>query len=101
MTTKSSSFEVRQTLLRLIDVVSFGVNINGIFNPFRGDLYWDNNKLMYEHNGHVRTLCSLIRTLKHIQTARWLNHLVFKDGFGNIISFKKFVATNYDNVLFT
>jgi len=101
MTTKSSSIHVEHAFRRLTDIVSFGLKVRGEFLPFDENLYWVNGKLIHEHNNEVKSVSALIKTLKNLKNARWINHLVFKDGYGEIRSFKKFVETNYDNVLFT
>ncbi len=101
MPTKSNSDEVGLAFRRLTDIVSFGIKVRGEFLPFNEDLYWVNGRLIIEIDNEIKSVSALIKTLKNLQTVRWINHLVYKDGFGEIRSFKQFVATNYDNVIFT
>jgi len=101
MTTKSNSTAVELAFRRLTDIVSFGLKVRGEFLPFDETIFWANGRMIIEIDNEIKSVSALIKTLKNLQTVRWINHLVYKDGFGEIRSFKKFVATNYDNVNFS
>lgn len=36
-----------------------------------------NNEVYFKQNGQIKSVCSLIMEVKHLQTARWLNHIYF------------------------
>jgi len=54
-------------------------------------------KLFYLDDKRRRTsVSSLIIRIRGLQTARWLDHLYFIDRNAKIVSFKKFISSNYE-----
>jgi len=47
-------------------------------------------------NNEKYSVSSMIKQVKGLQTARWLNHLYFIDGFGNEKSVKKYISKRYN-----
>ena len=68
--------------------------LNNILIDTDGKLFYTNKR------NEVKTVSSLIKRIKNIRTARWLNHLYFIDGYGQIREFKKYVSVKH-NLKFT
>lgn len=47
------------------------------------------NQLIFLHNGQYKTVRSLIMEVNHLQSARWLNHVYFKNRDGRHKRFYK------------
>lgn len=101
MNAKSNNPYVIEEFNSLIKLVPFGVFHNDEFIPLKGMSIEDNGKLFYQNDNNEKTsVSSYIKDKKELQTARWLDHLNFKDGYGKIQQFKKFVAQKH-NLKFT
>ena len=94
---KSDHPAVISELNSLKRVVAFGfkhnnlfIKINGISINCKGQLFYQNS------NNQTKSVSSLIKHIKQIKTARWLNHLYFIDGYGKQQDFKKFVSKNHN-----
>lgn len=53
-----------------------------------GNLYY------IDGNNRRTSVSNLIKSVKGLTTARWLDHLCFLDSNTNIVSFKKYLASN-------
>jgi hypothetical protein len=101
MNAKSDNPAVIYEINSLKRVVPFGFINNKEFLPLEGISIDDSGKLYYQNNNNEKkSVSSLIKHTKRLQTARWLNHLYFIDGYGKEKEFKKFVSQNY-NLNFT
>ena len=101
MNAKSDNHYVIEEFNSLIKLVPFGVLHNDEFIPLKGMSIEDNGKLFYQNDNNEKTSVSLyIKDKTGLQTARWLNHLYFKDGYGKEQKFKKYVAEKH-NLKFT
>jgi len=101
MNSKVSDDIVIREINSLKDLVPFGIKHNNIFIEvndisidIRGRLFYLNN------NNEIKSVSSLIKDIKNLQTARWLNHLYFMDGYGNEREFKKYMIQKH-NLNFT
>lgn len=80
---------------------SFGIRNKNEFIEVRDISIDASGKLCYSNSSNeLKSLSSLIIEVKGLPTARWLNHLYFKNGCGEEHSFKKFVSQKY-NLKFT
>jgi len=80
---------------------SFGIRNKNEFIEVRNISIDASGKLCYPNSSNeLKSVSSLIKEVKGLQTARWLNHLYFKNGCGEEYSFKKFVSQKY-NLKFT
>jgi len=80
---------------------SFGIRNKNEFIEVRDISIDASGKLCYSNSSNeLKSLSSLIKEVKGLPTARWLNHLYFKNGCGKEHSFKKFVSQKY-NLKFT
>lgn len=86
--------KVRETLNVLKTIVPFGfMDKNNVFIQMNAIQLDNNNNCKYVgDDGSVLTVSRKIKEVIGIPTARWLNHLMFKDGYGNYISFKKYLT---------
>ena len=101
MNTTASNPNVIREIESLKYLVPFGIKHRNVFHEVRGISIDDRGHLVYiNENNDVKSVSSLIKQIKRIQTARWINHLYFKDGFGIEHSFKTFVSQKY-NLNFT
>ena len=101
MNTTVKNESVINEINSLIGVVPFGIKNRGTFIELKNISINQNGNLSYLNNNcEQRTVSSLIRDIKDLPTARWLNHLYFIDGYGNERSFKKYVSEKY-NLKFT
>lgn len=80
---------------------SFGIRNKNEFIEVRDISIDASGKLCYSNSSNeLKSLSSLIIEVKGLHTARWLNHLYFKNGCKKEHSFKKFVSQKY-NLKFT
>lgn len=80
---------------------SFGIRNKNEFIEVRNISIDASGKLCYSNSSNeLKSVSSLIIEVKGLYTARWLNHLYFKNGCGEEHSFKKFVSQKY-NLKFT
>ena len=101
MNTKSNNHAVISEFNSLKRLVPFGIKHNNLFIEIKDISIDMNGKLFYQNNNNEKkSVSSLIKHTKRLQTARWLNHLYFIDGYGKEKEFKKFVSQNY-NLNFT
>ena len=101
MNAKSDNPAVISEINFLKGLVPFGIKYNGLFIELKDISIDMNGKLFYQNNNNEKkSVSSLIKHTKGLQTARWLNHLYFIDGYGKEKEFKKFVSQNY-NLNFT
>ena len=101
MTAKSDNHYVIEEFNSLIKLAPFGVFHNDEFIPLNGMSIEDNGKLFYQNDNNEKTsVSSYIKDKTGLQTARWLNYLYFKDGYGKKQQFKKYVAQKH-NLKFT
>jgi len=101
MNAKSDNPAVISEINSLKRLVPFGIKYNRLFIELRDISIDMNGKLFYQNNNNEKkSVSSLIKHTKGLQTARWLNHLYFIDGYGREKEFKKFVSQNY-NLNFT
>jgi hypothetical protein len=101
MNAKSDNPAVISEINSLKRLVPFGIKYNRLFIELKGISIDMNGKLFYQNNNNEKkSVSSLIKHTKRLQTARWLNHLYFIDGYGTEKEFKKFVSQNY-NLNFT
>jgi len=101
MNAKSDNPAVISEINSLKRLVPFGIKYNGEFIPLKDISIDKNGILSYQNNNNEKkSVSSLIKHTKRLQTARWLNHLYFIDGYGKEKKFKKFVSQNY-NLNFT
>lgn len=61
---------------------------------------FENGMLKCEFRDTHLSVGAVVKELKGLKTARWLNHLCFVDVHGNVKSVKKFIAETY-NLRFT
>jgi len=89
-----------QTIISVIDtlngLVQFGIKHNNSFIPVNNISIDERGKLYYLDNNEKYSVSSMIKQVKGLQTARWLNHLYFIDGFGNEKSVKKYISKRYN-----
>ena len=89
-----------QTIISVIDIlnglVQFGIKHNNSFIPINNISIDERGKLYYLDNNEKYSVSSMIKQVKGLQTARWLNHLYFIDGFGNEKSVKKYISKRYN-----
>ena len=97
---KVSHPKVAETINTLKRVTQLGIMHNNRFIQFHNINYNDDDVLTYMDGINTITVSKKIIEIKGIQTARWLNHLYFRDGFGNYIRLKKFLTKEY-NLRFT
>jgi hypothetical protein len=101
MNAKSDNPAVISEINCLKKIVPIGIKINGEFTSLNGISIDKNGRLFYQNNNNEKkSVSSLIKHTKRLQTARWLNHLYFIDGYGKEKKFIKFVSQNY-NLNFT
>ena len=101
MNAKSDNPAVIYEINSLKRLVPFGIIYNRLFIELKNISIDMNGKLFYQNNNNEKkSVSSLIKHTKGLQTARWLNHLYFIDGYGKEKEFKKFVSQNY-NLNFT
>ena len=57
-------------------------------------------KLKYfdESESKTKYVSRFIKENKGLKTTRWINHLVFKNGFGKIVDFKKYLKSKGINL---
>jgi hypothetical protein len=73
--------------------VAFGIYTDRFIPVQRLEL--DGNRLTYD-NGHGRkSVSSLIKDRKGLQTARWMNHLKYLNTNGNPVSLKSNIGNFY------
>ena len=100
MNAKSNNPLVKSEFNSLKSLVPFGIKHNKKFIVIK-NISLDNGKLFYQNNNNEKkSVSSFIKHIKGLQTARWLNHLYFRDGYGKEQEFKKFVSQKY-NLNFT
>ena len=101
MNAKSYNPAVISEINSLKRLVPFGIKHNNLFIEIKDISIDMNGKLFYQNNNNEKkSVSSLIKHTKRLQTARWLNHLYFIDVYGKEKEFKKFVSQNY-NLNFT
>lgn len=94
---KSNHLAVIFELNLLKRLVPFGIKHNNLFIKIKEISINSKGQLFYQNNNNeTKSVCSLIKHIKQIQTARWLNHLYFIDGYGKQQDFKKFVSKNHN-----
>ena len=97
MNTKSHNPAVISEFNSLKRLVPFGIKHNNLFIEIKDISIDMNGKLFYQNNNNEKkSVCSLIKHTKRLQTARWLNHLYFKDGYGKKQLFKKYVGQKHN-----
>ena len=100
MNAKVSDPRIIIELNSLKSIVPFGIKYNNSFNEVK-DISIDGNTLVYiNNNNEIQSVSSYIREIKRLQSARWINHLYFIDGYGKEQKFKDFVRQKY-NLIFT
>jgi hypothetical protein len=95
---KADHPDVINTINSLKGIVPFGIDHNGEFIEIK-NISINGNKLTYlDSNNESKSVSSFIVEVKQYptRTASWISHLCFKDGYGKIIKFKKFVADKYN-----
>lgn len=100
MSAKADHPDVIKEFNSLMRIVRIGFKHNNLFIEPKDMSIEDNGKLFYQNNNNKKSVSSLIKHTKNLQTARWLNHLYFIDGYGREQEFKKFVSQKY-NLNFT
>jgi hypothetical protein len=96
MNHKSSNPLVIYELDYLNRIVPFGIKHNNLFIEIIDISIDMNGKLFYQNNNNEKkSVSSFIQHVKGLQTARWLNHLYFIDGYGIEREFKTFVSQKY------
>lgn len=88
MNTRSDNQIIISVIDTLNGLVQFGIKHNNSFIPINNISIDDRGKLYYLDNNEKYSVSSMIKQVKGLQTARWLNHLYFIDGFGNEKSVK-------------
>lgn len=83
MNTRSDNQIIISVIDTLNGLVQFGIKHNNSFIPINNISIDDRGKLYYLDNNEKYSVSSMIKQVKGLQTARWLNHLYFIDGFGN------------------
>jgi|LauGreDrversion4_2_1035121.scaffolds.fasta_scaffold01925_13 hypothetical protein len=99
MKSKTSNPDVIRELNVLKGIVPFYIRNkdNASFTEIPNILITPTGELKYmNNNNELKSVSSLIIECNRIQTARWLNHLWFKDGYGKYRSFKKHVSEKYN-----
>ena len=93
MPDRTNNPKVANEINTLKGVVPFGIKHNGNFIRINNITIDVAGKLYYlDDNTHEKhSVSSLIKRVKRIQTARWLNHIHFVDGFQKEISFTPFL----------
>jgi len=72
---------------------------NYYFIEYRGNIYplpnlrFDNRDFLMSNN---ETVCSIIKRFKSLKTARWLNHVKFKNAFQETMLFKEYIEKKYN-----
>uniref|UniRef100_A0A6C0HNY2 Uncharacterized protein n=1 Tax=viral metagenome TaxID=1070528 RepID=A0A6C0HNY2_9ZZZZ len=101
MNAKSDNPAVISEFNSLKRLVPFGIKHNKLFIEIKDISINTNGKLFYQNNNNEKkSVSSLIKHTKRLQTVRWLDHLYFIDGYGKETKFKKFVSQTY-NLNFT
>ena len=77
----------------------FGIMHGNQFLPLH-DVRVDGNKATYRNGlyqdiGRRRVLSREIKRVTGLQTARWINHLYFRDENNQIVSLKKYLISKY------
>jgi len=96
MNTRSDNQIIISVIDTLNGLVQFGIKHNDSFIPINNISIDERGKLYYLNNNEKNSVSSLIKHVKGLQTARWLNHLYFIDGFGNEKSVKKYISKRYN-----
>jgi len=96
MNTRSDNQIIISVIDTLNGLVQFGIKHNNSFIPINNISIDDRGKLYYLDNNEKYSVSSMIKQVKGLQTARWLNHLYFIDGFGNEKSVKKYISKRYN-----
>lgn len=98
ITTKVNDPVVFGAFKLLKNGTSMGIrNNDGLFMVIPSMDIDPSGKLFYLDEKKRRTsVSSLIIKIRGLQTARWLDHLYFIDRNANIVSFKKFISSNYE-----
>jgi hypothetical protein len=96
MNTRSDNQIIISVIDTLNGLVQFGIKHNHVFIPVNNISIDERGKLYYINNNEKNSVSSLIKQVKGLQTARWLNHLYFIDGFGNTKSLKKYISKRYN-----
>ena len=96
MNTRSDNQIIISVIDTLNGLVQFGIKHNDSFIPINNISIDERGKLYYLNNNEKNSVSSLIKHAKGLQTARWLNHLYFIDGFGNEKSVKKYISKRYN-----
>lgn len=98
MKSKTSNPDVIRELNALKGIVPFYIynNDNASFTEIPNILITPRGELKYMNNNELKSVSSLIIECNRNPTARWLNHLRFKDGYGKYRSFKKHVSEKYN-----
>ena len=75
----------------------FGIKKNGEFIDIPNSITINNRGALYYTNFHneKKTVASFIKNIKNLQSARWLNHLYYRDYANNIYNFKKRLINKY------
>ena len=101
MNTRTDHPLVIDTINTLNGLVPFGFKHNGNFIPVNNISIDMRGKLYYlDNNNHIHSVSSLIKDVTGLQTVRWLNHIQFRDGFGNEKSLKTYISQKH-NLIFT
>jgi len=101
MNAKSDHPDVIYEFNYLKRLVPFGIKHNNSFIETKDTSIDMNGKLFYQNkNNEKKSVSSFIKHTKKLQTARWIDHLYFKDGYGKEQKFKKHVSKTY-NLKFT
>jgi hypothetical protein len=96
MNTRSDNQIIITVIDTLNGLVQFGIKHNDSFIPINNISIDERGKLYYLDNNEKYSVSSMIKQVKGLQTARWLNHLYFIDGFGNEKSVKKYISKRYN-----
>lgn len=96
MNTRSDNQIIITVIDTLNGLVQFGIKYNDSFIPINNISIDERGKLYYLDNNEKYSVSSMIKQVKGLQTARWLNHLYFIDGFGNEKSVKKYISKRYN-----
>jgi len=96
MNTRSNNQIIISVIDTLNGLVQFGIKHNDSFIHINNISIDERGKLYYLDNNEKYSVSSMIKQVKGLQTARWLNHLYFIDGFGNEKSVKKYISKRYN-----
>lgn len=96
MNTKCNDPRVITSFNTLNGLVQFGIKHNHFIPIHNISIYLDGKLKYLDDNNEQQYVSSLIKDIKELPEARWLNHLYFIDHAGNEIFFKKYISQKHD-----